>query len=44
MQTEALRFPEDPSVSDDLKDLLSQMLHKVRCQLHQCYCDPLSHQ
>ena len=29
VQTEALRFPDDPPVSDDLKDLLSQMLHKV---------------
>ena len=30
VQTEPLRFPEEPLVSDDLKDLLSQMLTKVR--------------
>lgn len=29
VQTEPLRFPEEPLVSDDLKDLLSQMLVKV---------------
>ena len=29
VQTEPLRFPEEPLVSDDLKDLLSQMLIKV---------------
>ncbi len=32
VQTEPLRFPDDPPVSEDLKDLLSKMLHKVgRC-------------
>lgn len=29
VQTEPLRFPDDPPVSEDLKDLLSKMLHKV---------------
>ena len=29
VQTEPLRFPEEPLVSDDLKDLLTQMLIKV---------------
>ncbi len=30
VQTEPLRFPDEPQVSEDLKDLLSRMLHKVR--------------
>ena len=30
VQSEPLRFPEDPPVSDELRDLLSQMLCKVR--------------
>ena len=34
VQTEPLRFPEDPLVSDDLKDLLSQMLTKVKSWYH----------
>lgn len=34
VQTEPLRFPEDPLVSDDLKDLLSQMLAKVKSWDH----------
>ena len=29
VQTEPLKFPEEPAVSDDLKDLLYQMLIKV---------------
>jgi serine/threonine protein kinase len=29
VQTEPLHFPDEPQVSDDLKDLLSRMLHKV---------------
>ena len=29
VQTEPLKFPEEPPVSDDLKDLLYQMLIKV---------------
>ncbi|KAK9905511.1 hypothetical protein WJX75_001206 [Coccomyxa subellipsoidea] len=28
VQTEPLRFPDEPQVSEDLKDLLSRMLHK----------------
>ncbi len=38
VQTEPLRFPEDPPVSDDLRDLLSQMLHKVGSTCHLRYC------
>ncbi len=30
VQSEPLRFPEDPPVSDELRDLLSQMLCKAR--------------
>ena len=38
VQTEPLKFPEEPAVSDDLKDLLYQMLIKVVffCLLRTC--------
>ena len=42
VQTEPLRFPEEPLVSDDLKDLLTQMLIKVGaagCTCRACGCD-----